>query len=160
MSQFLANPGGFQVFAANNDSETRADWRWSKVDRQAALQPWLAGLLWPGPVLLGGGLGLGGPFVDFNDGLRAQWGIDLRMIGGQQAKKLIGTTRDSAGAVLGSCVVQGFLTATDEYIGETASDTAGYFELPTRYAGAHYLVCYKAGAPDVAGTSANNLIPT
>lgn len=93
------------------------------------------------------------------DDKASQWFVDIYDTGGQQAKKIIGTTRDSSGNPLGNCIVQGFQTSTDTFVGQVTSDTAGYFELPTSYSGNHYLVCYKAGSPDVAGTSANTLTP-
>ena len=90
-----------------------------------------------------------------------RWDVDTQdVLGGSQQKKIVGVTRDSGGTPLGSCTVQGFLTATDAFVGETTSDSGGYFCLPTQYSGAHYLVAYRGGAPDVAGTTANTLIPT
>lgn len=71
-----------------------------------------------------------------------------------------GVTKDSAGAVLGSCVVQLFLTATDYFISELISDAAtGAYEFRVGLGtGPYYLVAYKAGSPDVAGTTANVLV--
>jgi len=80
--------------------------------------------------------------------------------GGRQMKKIIGYTLDSVGAPLGSCLIQGYLSSTEQFIGQTYSDTAGYYELTTAFAGqAHYIVAYKSGSPDVAGTSVNTLMP-
>lgn len=93
------------------------------------------------------------------NGAVALWHVELMPHGAKQAKKIIGTTRDSGGSVLGNCIVQGFVTTGDVFVGEMTSDPAGYFEFPTQYTGAHYLVCYKAGSPDVAGTSVNTLTP-
>ena len=74
-------------------------------------------------------------------------------------KYIEGTTRDSAGNALGNCVVQAFLTADDSFQGQMTSDPSGYFRIFTAQAGAHYLVCYLAGSPDVAGTSVNVKVP-
>lgn len=71
-----------------------------------------------------------------------------------------GTTRDSAGAALGTCVVQGFATANDAYLGECTSGPTGEYCLTVASTQASYLVAYKAGAPDVAGTTVNTLVPT
>lgn len=88
------------------------------------------------------------------------WGaFELDESGGAQIKKIIGTTRDGSGNPLGSCVVRGFVTATNVFVGQVTSDPAGYFELPTVFTGAHYLVCYQAGSPDLEGTSVNTLTP-
>jgi hypothetical protein len=76
--------------------------------------------------------------------------------------RITGTTRNSTGAALGTCVVDMFDTATDVRIDTTTSDATGVFEF--RYAGqpptTYYLVAYKAGSPDVAGTTVNTLVGT
>jgi hypothetical protein len=73
--------------------------------------------------------------------------------------RITGTTKDSTGAALGSCVVDWFNTADDTKIDTTTSDANGLFEF--RSAGqppnAYYLVAYKSGSPDVAGTTTNTL---
>ena len=72
---------------------------------------------------------------------------------------IAGVTRDSTGAPLGNCVVDWFNTVTDVKLDSVTSDANGLFEFrtagqpPTNY----YLVAYKVGAPDVAGTTANTL---
>jgi hypothetical protein len=73
-----------------------------------------------------------------------------------------GTTLDSTSAVLGSCVVELYLTATDEPLGKTTSDASGNFSFTcARYSPlTHYIVAYKAGSPDVAGTTVNTLTGT
>lgn len=81
--------------------------------------------------------------------------------GGQQAKKITGITRDSNGNGLGSCLVQAFLTTSDLFVTQVTSDSGGFFEIPTIYPGVqHYLVAYKVGIPDQAGSSVNTLVPT
>lgn len=75
--------------------------------------------------------------------------------------KLDGITKDSTGAVLGSCVVELFYTNTDMPISKQVSDpTTGAFSfLIGPNSGNFYLVAYKAGSPDVAGTTVNTLAP-
>lgn len=81
--------------------------------------------------------------------------------GGQQQRKIVGTTYDGSGSPLGSVVVDAYVTATDTKVGSTTSDAGGYYECPTPMAGSqHYLVAYKAGSPDVAGTTVNTIVPT
>lgn len=122
-------------------------------------EPFADGALWSRPRWCGGEMGMG--MLNLDAGTNGRYQQPPQAGGGQQQKKIIGTTRDSGGAVLGSCVVQGFVTSTDVFVGQLASDTAGYFELPTPFVGvAHYLVCYKAGSPDVGGTSLNTIVPT
>lgn len=163
MSQFIGTSNGFaginllpvdeQVMHKSHKWDGRAD--------QVQIVPWQPGVLWSSSGFCGNaGGGTFGLFADDLAGPHSKWDEDLRYTGGQTAKKLIGTTRDSAGAALGNCVVEGFVTSTDVSIGKVTSDTAGYYELPSS-AGAvnHYIVAYKSGSPDVAGTSKNNLVP-
>ena len=72
---------------------------------------------------------------------------------------ITGVTRDSTGSALGSCTVDLFQTGGDIFVGSTTSDGSGNFTIVTpNNAGTFYLVAYKAGSPDVAGTSVNTLV--
>lgn len=75
---------------------------------------------------------------------------------------LRGFTKDSVGVAVANAIVQGFQTATDAFVGQVASGEDGTYTLPTDVpAGTqHYLVAYKAGSPDTAGTTVNTLTPT
>ena len=71
---------------------------------------------------------------------------------------ITGVTRDSTGAVLGSCEVHLFQTGFDIEIAQTTSDGSGNFTfIIGNNAGYFYIVAYKAGSPDVAGTTVNTL---
>ena len=70
---------------------------------------------------------------------------------------LAGFTRDSTGAILGTCVVDLFRTADDVKIDGTTSDSVGAFVVRGNRGVNHYLVAYKPGSPDVAGTTVNTL---
>lgn len=72
-----------------------------------------------------------------------------------------GVTKDSAGAILGSCVVELYETATDIALFKTTSDavTGAFNFTSARFSPAtHYLVAYKPGSPDKAGTTINTLV--
>lgn len=71
--------------------------------------------------------------------------------------RITGVTKDSNGAALASCVVQLFRTVDDVFMFESVSDGAGNYELTALGSGPFYIVAYKAGAPDVAGTTVNTL---
>jgi hypothetical protein len=76
---------------------------------------------------------------------------------------ITGVTRDSTGAATGNCVVHLFESATDIEVAQTTSDGSGNFTfIIGNNAGFFYLVAYKAGSPDIAGTSVNTLtaVPT
>lgn len=72
---------------------------------------------------------------------------------------ITGITKDSAGAALAACQVQLFRTVDDAFVQEVTSDGAGAYVLTPTVSGPFYIVAYKAGSPDVAGTTLNTLIP-
>jgi hypothetical protein len=70
-----------------------------------------------------------------------------------------GVTLDSAGAVLGGVHVELFDTATDLVESRTISDaTTGTYVFHVTPSSTKYAVAYKAGTPDVAGTTVNTLV--
>ena len=69
-----------------------------------------------------------------------------------------GVTKDSAGAALGSCVVELFQTGGDIITRRTVSDGSGNYRFDNPGSGPFYIVAYKAGSPDVAGTTVNTLV--
>jgi hypothetical protein len=72
--------------------------------------------------------------------------------------QLVGVTRDASDVALGNCVVKLFESATDIKIAQTTSDGSGNFTFTIgTNAGFFYYVYYKAGSPDVAGTSVNTI---
>lgn len=73
---------------------------------------------------------------------------------------IAGISRDANGAVLGGCTVKLFATATDVLKETQISDavTGAYQFSSILEPGTYYLVEYKAGSPDVAGTSVNTLV--
>lgn len=70
-----------------------------------------------------------------------------------------GITQDSGGSPLGGCAVRLFLTAGDAIVASTTSDANGLysFAVPADIS-TYYVVAYKAGAPDVEGTTVNTLV--
>lgn len=81
--------------------------------------------------------------------------------GTQSLKFIMGRCKDSDGNGVSGATVQGFVTATDTFERETTANSNGDYELGTQWAGVqHYLVAYRAGAPDIAGTTVNTLTPT
>jgi hypothetical protein len=82
---------------------------------------------------------------------------------GTQTKRFIkGTCVDSVDAPVANAIVQGFVTSTDAYVGEVTANNDGTYTLGTEtIAGVqHYLVAYKTGSPDIAGTTVNTLTST
>lgn len=69
--------------------------------------------------------------------------------------RIAGVSKDSAGAALGACSVKIFRTADDVLVGTAVSDGSGTWTAYPNQPGPYYLVQYKAGSPDVFGTSPN-----
>lgn len=86
--------------------------------------------------------------------------------------RIFGVTKDSAGAALGNCEVEVYETVSGAIRGTTVSDAAGNYTFDVTGNGVvapsdgeaatvpltFYVVAYKTGAPDVAGTTVNTLI--
>lgn len=70
---------------------------------------------------------------------------------------ITGVTKDSSGVALGSCTVRLFNTATNLLEQTTVSDASGNYSFTVDKTQTYYEVSYKAGAPDVAGTTVNTL---
>lgn len=82
---------------------------------------------------------------------------------GTQSRRFIrGTVLDSDSNPVANAIVQGFVTSTDAYVGEVTSNGDGTYTLGTDTLPgvAHYLVAYKPGSPDIAGTTVNTLTST
>jgi hypothetical protein len=82
---------------------------------------------------------------------------------GTQSKRFIkGTCVDASEVAIAGAIVQGFVTATDAYVGEVQSNLDGTYTLGTETLPGvqHYLVAYKPGSPDIAGTTVNTLTST
>jgi hypothetical protein len=73
-----------------------------------------------------------------------------------------GITKDSTGVALASCVVQLFRTFDDKIMDEVTSNASGVYEFrsASNPSNTHYIVAYKVGSPDVAGTTVNTLVAT
>jgi hypothetical protein len=95
------------------------------------------------------------------------WDPSVRLMSeskaGQRRDQIIGITKDASGVALGNCAVDLFDTTSDVKVDSVVSDASGIYAatvvwmLP--YAGQQlYAVAYKAGAPDVAGTTVNTLV--
>lgn len=68
-----------------------------------------------------------------------------------------GVTRDSNGFPLGGCTVNLFYSSSNILAQTTISDGSGNYSFTVDKTVQFYEVSYKAGAPDVAGTSVNTL---
>lgn len=92
--------------------------------------------------------------------LEGVWNEQPELTSGAQSRfGITGITRDQFGSPLGNCVVQLFRTSDDLIVAEVVSDPTGAYVITTPFfPDTHYLVAYRAGSPDVAGTTVNTLI--
>lgn len=74
---------------------------------------------------------------------------------GAQSIRIQGVSRDSTGVALGTCVINVFTTANNLLVASTVSDGSGNWTAYPIAQGPYYFVEYKAGSPDVFGTSPN-----
>lgn len=102
-----------------------------------------------------------------NEWLQPTWQLLPEMYSGAVSKMaFLGVTRDAFGTALGGCTVRLYKTTDGAYPGtantflyEAVSDASGNFTVYTQYyPDTHYMVSYKAGSPDVQGTTINALI--
>lgn len=75
-------------------------------------------------------------------------------------RAIVGVSRDNTGAALGNCVVALFGTGSDQLVFEVTSDASGNFTFGNPGTGPFYVVAYKVGSPDIAGTTINTLLPS
>ena len=156
-----AQPGSLQPFFEEARHEPRWSWQarspktWK--DRNNWISKWSFGCRISGGDLEGyaicSDLADADPFEPFScDGA-----------GTQTLKFIRGTCYQSDGTTpSANAIVQGYRTTDDAYVGEVQANTDGTYTLGTQNgsAVAHYLVAYKAGSPDIAGTTVNTLLPT
>lgn len=82
--------------------------------------------------------------------------------GASISKFIRGYTKDSSAVAIANATVQAFRTSDDFYLGQDVSRLDGSYTCPVDVVAgtACYLVAYKAGAPDIAGTTVNTITPT
>jgi len=156
-----AQPGSLQPVFEESWSEPK--WSWQARSPKTWKDPnrWVS--LWPSMgtgCLNGGGDGMG------TDGTVSNWGqyepFSCDGPGTQSMNFLRGTCKDSVGTPVANAIVQAFVTSTDAFAGEVQGNTDGTYTLGVQQSKltTHYLVAYKSGSPDTAGTTVNTLLPT
>lgn len=72
--------------------------------------------------------------------------------------QIIGVTRDSAGNILGSCIVLLYKASDNSFVASITSDAStGAYSFYASDIEQYFVVAFKAGSPDVQGCSDNNL---
>lgn len=140
-----------------NDWQCRAPRTWKDRNK------WYS--LWSFGCRIGGGGVAGDDYAPVNNSLASKDLYEPYSCDGEgtQSRNFIrGVCKDSVGTPVANAIVQGFVTATDAFVGEVTANTDGTYLLGTEQLKTtpHYLVAYKAGAPDTAGTTVNTLLAT
>jgi hypothetical protein len=109
--------------------------------------------------------GLGGANVNgigqSNDSYYGGWEPSLLGYSGNIRPNYVrGALVDINSSPVINATVTSFVTATNALDGTTTSDANGNYEAPCFVtSGNHFIVAYKPGSPDIAGTSVNTLTP-
>ena len=157
-----AQPGSLQAAFVESLHEPRWSWQQRSPKTWKDRNQWYS--LWSYGCRIGGG-DLEGYAVNGAGGLSSKDLFEPYSCDGEgtQTKRFIkGTVLDSVSVPVSGAIVQGFVTATDAFVGEVQSREDGSYDLGTEtIAGVqHYLVAYKPGSPDTAGTTVNTLTST
>lgn len=157
----FANFKGLQPLFREERLDVRPDWSWQR----RSAKTWRDKMRWDSCWSWGCRVG-GGDDLSYSAlGIEVGNGYEPFSCDGEgtQTKRFIrGVTNDADGNPLSGVIVQGFVTATDAYVGEVQSLTDGTYILGTETAAgtAHYLVAFLAGTPNRAASSDNTIIPT
>lgn len=154
---------GLQPLFREECVSVRPDYTWQRRSIKTWRDPNGWDSLWSFGCKVGGGLGGGAD----GDGVvgPVDHGYEPFSCDGdgcQFKNRIKGTCVDNADTPVANAIVQGYVTATDAYVGEVTANTSGGYELMTEQLTSvpHYLVAYKAGSPDIAGTTVNTILPT
>lgn len=158
-----AQPGSLQPGHVERHHEPRWQWQARAPKTWKDRNAWAS--LWPRGNFGGGDVGGMGYFPLGSAEMGSPGQFEPYSCDGEGCsinKFLKGVCRDADSNVVANAIVQGFRTVDDVYTGQTVSLNDGTYILPTDNAAGvqHYLVAYKPGSPDIAGTTVNTLTPT
>lgn len=159
---FAGQPGTLQPAFDESSHEPRWYWQARSPKTWKDRNRWYS--LWSFGCRVGAGAPIGSDGVGWYDlsmrDLFEPYSCDGE--GTQTVRFIKGTCKDSVGSPVANAIVQGFRTDTDAFVGQVQAAEDGTYTLGTEtVAGVqHYLVAYKAGSPDVAGTTVNTLTST
>lgn len=161
----FASYGGWQPWFLEETNLVRPDYCWQRrtsktwKDRNQWYSLWSFGCRVSGDGTLGYAPAGGGQGLADKD-LFEPYSCDGE--GTQSRNFLRGTCKDAGGTPVANAEVQAFRTSDDSFQGSDFSCGDGTYgvgvQQPTSVQ--HYLVAYKAGTPDISGTTVNTLLPT
>lgn len=154
---------GLQPLFREERIDVRPDWTWQRRSAKTWADPYGWSSLWSFGCRLFGGTNGGtdgdSVIMEFGHGYEP---FSCDGPGCQFKNRIKGSCVDSSDVAIANATVQAFVTASDAYAGEGVSRDDGTYEVMVEQATStpHYLVAYKAGSPDIAGTTVNTLLPT
>ena len=154
-------PGSLQPSYSEDWNEPRWSWQARSPKTWADRNQWTS--LWSWGCKVGGGddlsYSLVGRDISNSNGYEP---FSCDGAGCQFKNRIVGQCLDASDNPVANAIVQGFVTATDDFVGEVTANNEGYYYLMTEQSTStpHYLVAYKVGAPDIAGTTVNTILPT
>lgn len=156
---------GLQPLFREERLDARPDWSWQRRSAKTWKDRNVFVSLWPRGSFGMCGADVSTPYQAIGNDPSGFLGYEPFSCDGEgtQTKRFIrGQTLDADGNPLSGVIVQGFVTATDAYVGEVQSMTDGTYILGTETAAgtAHYLVAFLAGSPNRAAASDNTILPT
>ena len=159
---FSSRPGELQPAFVERWHEPRWSWQARSPKTMRDRNRWNS--LWSYGCKFGGGL-LDGEPIGRGQGLTGADMFEPYSCDGDGtsiSRFIRGSCVDSGGTAVANAIVQGFRTSDDAYVGQDVTRLDGTYTLATDTAAGtqHYLVAYKPGSPDVAGTTVNTLTPT
>lgn len=157
-----SQPGTLQPALVERGNEPRWQWQgrspktWKDRNRWRSLWSFGCRVSLGAPV---GSDGAGWRHLSMND-LFEPYSCDGE--GTQSQNFLRGLCVNESDVPVANAIVQAFRTSDDAFAGEVQANTDGTYVLGVQQskATAHYLVAYKPGSPDIAGTTVNTLLPT
>lgn len=159
---YAGQPGTLQPTLVESRHEPLWQWQARSPKTQKDPNRWYS--LWSFGCRVGAGAPIGSDGVGWYDlsmrDLFEPYSCDG--VGTQSMNFLRGTCVDNSDVAVANAIVQAFRTVGDVYAGEVQANTDGTYTLGVQQskATAHYLVAYKSGSPDIAGTTVNTLLPT
>ena len=155
-----SRPGQLQPTFVESWAEPKWSWQARSPKTWADRNRWVSLWSWGAKTFGSGGGTDGDPVLTVGRQGYEPFSCDGE--GSQFKNRIVGVCLDSGEVAVAGAIVQGFVTATDAYVGEVQSNTDGVYNLMTEQLTStpHYLVAYKPGAPDTAGTTVNTLLPT
>jgi hypothetical protein len=79
--------------------------------------------------------------------------------GSQRGYFIVGTVKDGSGNPVAAAILDVFITATDQWVCTTQTDSNGIYSAPTPFTGVQHYIVVNYGPNSLVGASVNTLVP-